>query len=113
MITFIDTGACERKNLGKGLGEAAEVVSKEICGAEQMSAHLRWLGTGDRFEAEALAGSHQILYLMEGTGSAILEGTEYDVGPGAGLYLGPGESAGLRATGEGTLKVFHLIGKPR
>jgi hypothetical protein len=41
MITFIDTGACERKNLGEGLGEAAEVVSKKICGAEQMSAHLR------------------------------------------------------------------------
>jgi mannose-6-phosphate isomerase-like protein (cupin superfamily) len=49
---------------------------------------------------------------MEGSGSAELEGKEYDVGPGAGLYLGPGESAGLRATGGGGLKVFHLIGKP-
>lgn len=113
MITFIDTGACERKNLGEGLGEAAEVVNREICGAGEMSASLRWLGAGERFEAGALAGSHQVLYLMEGSGAVSLEGKEYGVGPGAGLYLGPGERAVLRATGEGTLKVFHLIGKPR
>ena len=111
MITFIDTAACERKNLGKNQGEAAEVVNNALCGAGQMTAHLRWLGEGERFDAEPLSGSHQLMYVMEGTGVVALEGKDYEVGPGAGLYLGPGESASLR--GAGALKAFHLIGAPK
>ena len=109
MITFIDTAACERKNSEQCV--AAEVVSKALCGAEQMAAHLRWLGEGERFEAEPLSGSHQLIYVMEGNGVVSLEGKNYEVGPGAGLYLGPGESASLQ--GAGTLKAFHLIGSPK
>lgn len=112
MITFIDTGARERKNLGGGQGEVAEVVNQEICGAEQISASLRWLGKGDSFEAAPIAGSHQLLYMMEGKGVVTLEGKEYDVSPGTGLYLAPGESASLRGSGGGALKAFHLVGKP-
>ena len=112
MITFIDTGACERKNMGGDQGEMAEVVNKALCGAEQMSASLRWLGEGERFEAAPLTGAHQLIYMMEGNGVVTLEGKDYGVGPGAGLYLAPGESAGLRGAGGGTLKAFHLIGKP-
>lgn len=112
MITFVDTGACERKSLGEGQGEAAEVVNQSLCGAEQISASLRWLGEGDRLEAAPLSGSHQLIYMMEGNGVVSLDGKDYDVGPGAGLYLAPGESADLRCAGEGTLKAFHLIGKP-
>ena len=111
MITFIDTGACERKSLGEGLGETAEILNSENCGAEQMSASLRWLGEGERLEVAPLPGSHQVIYMMEGNGVVSLEGKEYDVGPGAGLYLGPGEGAALRGGGE-TLKAFHLIGEP-
>ena len=111
MITFIDTGACEQKNLGEGLGEAAEVVSKDLCGAEQIRASLRWLGAGERFDAEPLAEAHQVIYVMEGSGTVSLDGKDYDVSPGAGLYLGPGESAGLSGA-EGGLKAFHLIGTP-
>ncbi len=112
MITFIDTEACERKRLDGDQGEMAEVVNKALCGAEQISASLRWLGEGERFEAAPLTGSHQLIYMMEGNGVVTLEGKDYDVGPGAGLYLGPGEGAGLRGAGGGTLKAFHLIGKP-
>ncbi len=112
MITFVDTGACERKSLGEGRGEAAEVVNQSLCGAEQISASLRWLGEGDRLEAAPLSGSHQLIYMMEGNGVVSLDGKDYDVGPGAGLYLAPGESAALRGAGGGTLKAFHLIGKP-
>lgn len=112
MITFIDTGACKRKTPDGGQGEMAEVVNKGICGAEQMSASLRWLGEGERFEANPLAGSHQLIYMMAGSGVVTLEGKDYDVGPGAGLYLGPGEGASLRGAGGETLKAFHLIGKP-
>jgi mannose-6-phosphate isomerase-like protein (cupin superfamily) len=110
MITFIDTAARERKSLGEGLGEAAEVVNNAICGAKEITAHLRWLGEGERFDAEPLAGSHQLIYVMEGNGVVTLEGKDYEVGPGAGLYLGPDEGAGLKGTG--ALKAFHLIGVP-
>jgi mannose-6-phosphate isomerase-like protein (cupin superfamily) len=110
MITFIDTGSCERKTLGEGQGETAEIVNNDNCGAEQMRAALRWLGEGDRFEVAPLPGSHQVIYIMEGNGVVSLNGKEYDVGPGAGLYLGPGEGADLR--GGETLKAFHLIGEP-
>ena len=48
---------------------------------------------------------------MEGEGVVSLEGKDYDVGPGAGLYLGPGEGASLK--GAGALKAFHLIGEPK
>ncbi len=112
MITFIDTEACERKSLDNDQGKMAEVVNKALCGAEQMSASLRWLGEGERFEAAPLTGAHQLIYMMEGNGVVTLEGKDYSVGPGAGLYLAPGESAGLRGAGGGTLKAFHLIGKP-
>lgn len=112
MITFIDTGTCERKKLAEGLGEAAEILNNEICGAEEMNASLRWLGEGERFEVTPLSRSHQVIYMMEGIGVVSLEGKEYEVGPGAGLYLGPGESATLSGSGK-TLKAFHLIGEPK
>ena len=110
MITFIDTESCERKKLGKGLGEAAEILNNEICGAEEINASLRWLGEGDQFEVIPLPTSHQVIYMMEGNGVVSLEGKEFDVGPGAGLYLGPGESAALHGSAK-TLKAFHLIGE--
>ncbi len=108
MITFIDTAACERKSLEQG--EAAEVVNQALCGAEQMTAHFRWLGEGEYFDAEPLE-AHQLLYMLEGAGVVTLEGKDYEVGPGAGLYLGPGERASLR--GAGALKAFHLVGTPK
>ncbi len=117
MIAFIDTNQCKRVNLGEGRGKAAEVVSEALCGAEEIKAHLRWLGEGDTFEATPLPDAHQLLYVMTGAGMVSLEGKDYDVGPGAGLYLGPGEGAslrgaGLKGAGSDTLKLFHLIGQP-
>jgi glyoxylate utilization-related uncharacterized protein len=111
MITFIDTNECKRENLGGGRGDAAEVVSGALCGADEIKAHLRWLGEGDAFEAAPIPDAHQLIYVMEGEGVVSLEGKDYDVGPGAGLYLGPGEGASLQ--GAGALKAFHLIGQPK
>ena len=115
MTTFIDTGACERKTLGEGLGEVAEVVNRSLCGAKQIRASLRWLGAGERFEAEPLSGGHQLIYVMEEIGTVVLGEKEYEVGPGAGLYLGPGEGAALYGPdgSGGPLKAFHLIGEPQ
>ena len=38
-----------------------------------------------------------------------LNGTDYDVKKGAGVYLGPGESAMLSAGATASAKLFHLI----
>ena len=52
---------------------------------------------------------------MEGSGTVVLGEKEYEVGPGAGLYLGPGEGEALRGPdgSGGPLKAFHLIGEPQ
>ena len=112
MIVHIDTEACERESLGEGLGRAAEAVGPARCGARNVRGLLRWLEAGERIEAAPLPASHQLLYLMEGEGVFDLQGKEYPAGPGAGLYLGPGEGTRLRQAGSATLKVFHLVIPP-
>ena len=46
---------------------------------------------------------------MEGSGKINLENKDYDVGRGAGVYLGPSESATIQAAAGSRLKLFHLI----
>jgi len=45
---------------------------------------------------------------MEGKGSIQLDGKDHDVTKGMGVYLGPSESATIRAT-DAAVKLFHLI----
>lgn len=106
--TTIDTNVIPRTSLG-AQGEFAEVLNRELCGAENVVGTLRWLENGQRFDAEALADTHQLIYLVEGEGTIGLEGTDYDVGKGAGIYLGPNEHASIRQRGDATLKLFHLV----
>lgn len=112
MLTFIETDQVERKTLGEGLGEAAEIVGPEICGASEVRGVLRWLGPGERIEAAPLPDAHQLLYLMEGQGVIELKGKAHEVGAGGGIYLGPGEGAQVRQAGAGKLKVFHVTVPP-
>ena len=106
--THIRTEDLPRKRT-EGAGELAEILNKELCGAENVAGRLRWLDAGDRFEAEALSATHQLVYLMEGNGTITLNGEDYDVAKGAGIYLGPDETASIRHRGQGRLKLFHLI----
>lgn len=106
--THINTASIPRKDLGLK-GEVAEILNKELCGAENVLGALRWLDRGERFSAEALAGTHQLLYLMEGEGVIELDNKSYDVKKGAGIYLGPSETASISHAGAGQLKLFHLI----
>jgi hypothetical protein len=106
--TRIDTKAIARSR-AIGAGEYAEILNRELCGARNVTGVLRWLGDGDRFEAKALPDTHQLLYLVEGEGVISLNGTDYEVNKGAGIYLGPAESAGIAHRGTATLKLFHLI----
>lgn len=107
--TFVHTRQCRRVVLAEAQGLAAEIVNEDLCGAKNVTGTLRWLNEGDRFDAESLTGKHQLFYLMEGSGVITLEEKEYEVSQGAGIYLGPGETASVRPAGKTSLKLFWLV----
>ena len=106
--TFIKTGDC-RKAKVPGAGEMAEILNERLCGAKNVLGMLRWLGAGERLDAQAKPNMHQLIYLMEGRGVITLDAKEYEVGKGAGIYLGPAEQASVRQAGGAPLKLFHLV----
>ena len=46
---------------------------------------------------------------MEGKGRIRLNDRDYDVEKGAGIYLGPAETATIQAASGASLKLFHLV----
>jgi quercetin dioxygenase-like cupin family protein len=105
-LTFIDTNLLPRTKTTQG--EVTEVMNRALCGAENVLGSLRWLKAGESFEAES-SDKHQLIYLMEGQGKIHLDNKNYDVAKGAGVYLGPSESATIQAADGGSLKLFHLV----
>jgi quercetin dioxygenase-like cupin family protein len=105
-LTFIDTNQLPKTSTPQG--EVTEVMNRALCGAENVQGSLRWLKSGEQFQAEP-SDKHQLIYLMEGRGKINLDDKDYDVSKGAGLYLGPSESATIQAAGGGSLKLFHLV----
>jgi quercetin dioxygenase-like cupin family protein len=85
-----------------------DVLNEALCGARNVHGSVRWLKSGETFTAESIA-KHQLIYLMEGEGRVRLDGRDYDVAKGAGVYLGPSETASIKATDGASLKLFHLI----
>ncbi|HEY6442150.1 MAG TPA: AraC family ligand binding domain-containing protein [Candidatus Acidoferrales bacterium] len=106
MLTFIDTNKLPRKKIAEG--EVTEVLNRELCGAKNVLAALRWLKSGERFEAKP-SEKHQLLYLMEGSGRIRLDNKDYEVSKGAGVYLGPSETATIQPAAGGSLKLLHLV----
>ena len=106
MLTFIDTNNLPRKKTTEG--EVTEVLNRDLCGAKNVVAALRWLKSGEKFNTEAL-DKHQLLYLMEGEGNIRLENKNYEVSKGAGVYLGPSESATIQPAAGASLKLLHLV----
>ena len=104
--TFIDTNKLPR--LKGAQGEFTEILNGPLVGAKNVLGTLRWLKSGETFAAEAL-DKHQLIYLMEGKGAIRLENQEVEVSRGAGVYLGPSESATLRAAEGAAMKLFHLV----
>src|ERR1700682_4807207 len=109
MLTFIDTNKLPRTKTAEG--EVTEVLNRDLCGAKNVVAALAWVKTGEKFNTEAL-DKHQLLYLMEGEGNIHLDNKNYDVSKGAGVYLGPSESATIQPAAGGSLQLLHL-GVPR
>ncbi len=107
--TYIHTGQCPRVKLDGAQGAVAEIVNRDLCGANNVVGMLRWLDAGERFCAESADDKHQLIYLMEGDGVITLENKEYEVSRGAGIYLGPRERASIRQAGNAPLKLFCLV----
>ena len=105
-LTFIDTNQLPRKKTAQG--EATEILNRELAGAKNVLGTLHWLQPGEQFKTDA-ADKHQLIYLMEGTGRIHLDSKDYEVAKGAGVYLGPSETATIEAGHGSALKLFHLI----
>jgi len=106
-LTFIDTNRLPKK-ASAGHGEVVEVLNEALCGAHNVHGSVRWLKHGDTFAPE-VNDKHQLIYLMEGKGRVRLDGQNYGVEKGAGVYLGPSETATIEAIDGASLKLFHLI----
>jgi AraC-like ligand binding domain len=107
MLTFIGTNKLPRKRTPEG--EVTEILNRDLCGAQNVVAALRWLNPGEKFKAEASTSNHQLIYLMEGKGSIRLGNKDFDVLKGAGVYLGPSESATIQPATGTSLKLLHLV----
>ena len=105
-LTFIDTNKLPRVKTPQG--EVTEVLNQALVNANNVHGELRWLKSGEKFDAAA-SDKHQLIYLMEGQGTIRLDNKNYDVSKGAGVYLGPSETATIQAAGGAALKLFHLI----
>lgn len=89
-------------------GSSAEILNQELCGAVYSHGVLRVIESGAQFEAVADRPTHQLIYFLEGCGVIKIDSAEYDVEKGGGVYLAPLETAKIRQTGSGVLKLFHL-----
>ena len=105
-LTFIDTNQLPRVKTPQG--EATEVLSQQLAGAKNVLGTLRWLNSGEKFAAEA-SDKHQLIYLMDGEVNINLERRDYAVKKGAGVYLGPRETATITASPGSSAKLFHLV----
>jgi hypothetical protein len=106
-LTFIDTNKLPKK-ASMGQGQVTEVLNEVLCGARNVRGSLRWLESAETFKPD-VADKHQLIYLMEGKGRIRLNNRDYDVEKGAGVYLGPSETATIQAASGASLKLFHLV----
>ena len=104
--TYIDTNRIPRSKIA-GAGEVSEILNNQLAGAKNVVATLHWLNRGDRLDAGA-PNFHHLVYLMEGEATIDLNGAEHRVAKGAGVYLGPAETARISHAGSSPLKLFHL-----
>jgi glyoxylate utilization-related uncharacterized protein len=106
--TYIDTNTLPHTKV-PGSGEFVEVLNNALCGAKNVVGSLRWLRSGEKYEAVCDARTNQLLYLMEGEGTITLNAKDHQVAQGHGIYLGPSESASIAHRGNAPLKLFQLV----
>src|SRR6202162_763177 len=106
-LTFIDTNKISHAKL-PGSGEFAEILNKELCGAENVVGSLRRLNPGEKLDVRSDKNAHQLVYLMQGEATITLDSKDHSVRKGAGVYVGPSESVAIKQAGSTPLKLFHL-----
>lgn len=106
-LTFTDTNKLPRLK-DSDSGDFTEILTKRLCGAENVVATLRWLSAGQSFDTRSNSESHQLFYVMEGQGMIALDGKDHPASKGAGVFLGPAERAMFKQTGSSPLKLLHL-----
>jgi hypothetical protein len=106
-LTFIDTSKLAKKT-STGQGQVTEVLNEALCNARNVLGSLRWLSSSEAFTPD-ISNKNQLIYLMEGKGRIRLNDKDYEVEKGAGIYLGPSETATIQAANGASLKLFHLI----
>jgi mannose-6-phosphate isomerase-like protein (cupin superfamily) len=106
--TYIDSNKIPHTKV-PGSGEFAEILNDRLAGAKNVVARLHWLGHGHGIDASNDAKTHKLIYLLEGEGTIRLNDQEHKVTKGAGIYLGPSESARISQSGNATLKLFDII----
>jgi glyoxylate utilization-related uncharacterized protein len=106
--TYIDSNKIPHTKVS-GSGEFAEILNDHLAGAKNVIARLHWLDRGHEIEASPDAKTHQLIYLLEGEGTIALNDQDHKVTKGAGIYLGPSESARISQSGNATLKLFYLV----
>jgi glyoxylate utilization-related uncharacterized protein len=107
--TFIDTNKIPPVKLPGNQGTYAEILNTALCGAKNGVGSLRWLQAGESITVACDQNTDQMVYLMEGQGVIRLDGKDYQVGQGAGVYLGPSEKASISQAGAAPLKLFQLV----
>jgi glyoxylate utilization-related uncharacterized protein len=107
-LTFIDTNKISRAKLS-GSGEFAEILNKELCGAENVVGSLRWLHPGEKLDVRSDENTHQLVYLMLGEATITLDSKNHNVRKGSGVYVGPSETVAIKQAGTAPLKLFHLV----
>ncbi len=105
-LTFIETSKLPRVKTPQG--EVTEILNQQLCGAKNVLGMLRWVQPGEKLTAEA-SNKHQLIYLMDGKGTISLDNKDYEVGKGAGVYLGPSETATISPAAGSPVKVLHLV----
>jgi AraC-like ligand binding domain len=106
-LSFIDTNRLS-KQPSTGHGEVVDVLSEALCGAQNVHGSLRLLKSAEAFTPEA-SDRHQLIYLMDGKGCIRLDNRDFEVERGAGVYLGPRETATISVSNGASLRLFHLI----
>ena len=105
--TYIDANRIPRTHAA-GAGDVSEILNGELAGAKNVVAKLHWLNGGDHLDAGE-PRFHHLVYVMEGEATITLNGGDHRVAKGAGIYLGPSETARVAHAGSSPLKLFHLI----
>lgn len=112
MAIYIKSAECPEVTLPDNRGSAREIMNRVLCGAETGVATIRTLSAGQATDLDPLPTSKQLVYIIEGAATVSLNGTNYPVGPGAGLYLEENEGAALAQDGEPDLVALHLVVPP-